>query len=603
MLAPTNKGEKMKAILAAILLLIASATYAAEGSWDTDLARVGAAAKRSYLVESGLFKPTAEAIRQRYVTEARPMAGEAVLEAARGEAESFQVIFIPTGARTGPERLEFKDFRMAGPKGARLSAGSVKVFRVGYVLTPGKKRLPDPLFDELNQGEFTDPCVVWATVTVPRNAAPGSYAGKLILLADGKELTISVRLTVWDLEVPKVGHLKTDFWFFRAQIKRYYGKKSDPSFQTYSRYLDLALEHRLTPIDCCEGNVAPLYKIYREADGKLTIDWTEFDRYAEYILARGATTLHLAPTHWYNKRFSDQLTGAYDPEVIIDRPSGRWDTVAYPYLSKEHLEMLKWYLRGAVAHFREKGWLQYAFLQPMDEVGETEENRLILQACRDADPAVKILMDVVRPREAKLFRNLIDIWCPLTPGMPDGDFDKARAEGDQTWWYVCCGPQPPYANLFTNQSCVEHRQLFWQSWKYGSQGVLYWGINFWNWWGNEPKYSVETCWPNTSWTYGNTAGELCGDGYFIYPGLKGPLGSIRLEAIRDGLEDYEYLWLLNQRVQSAEKRGTSADKLAPAKALLAIPESFCKDLTHYSTSEQDLARLRRQVAGEIGKLK
>ena len=32
-----------------------------------------------------------------------------------------------------------------------------------------------------------------------------------------------------------------------------------------------------------------------------------------------------------------------------------------------------------------------------------------------------------------------------------------------------------------------------------------------------------------------------GDGTLVYPGREGPIGSIRLANIRDGIEDYEYL--------------------------------------------------------------
>jgi hypothetical protein len=45
--------------------------------------------------------------------------------------------------------------------------------------------------------------------------------------------------------------------------------------------------------------------------------------------------------------------------------------------------------------------------------------------------------------------------------------------------------------------------------------------------------------------------NLYGDGSLLYPGKKvgidGPVSSIRLECIRDGIEDYSYLWLLEQK--------------------------------------------------------
>ncbi len=579
--------------LFAVLILASAATFAAD---VTSISQIGAIKDRPFIIESGTFKPSVEAINQRYAVEhARPFT-EAVLEAAKGEAESFQVILPGYGG----ERITAGEMHLTGPGRALIPSSALRVYRVGYVPTPKGLQLPDPLLDDLNVGDPNLPCVLWYTIAVPVDAAAGGYSGAVEFSVGGKSYSVPVRLMVWDLTIPRRGHLRTDFWFFRAQIKRYYGRVSDPGFREVSKYLEMALDHRLTPIDCCEGNVAPLFRIYREADGKLAIDWTEFDRYARFVIDRGGTALSLAPTHWFGKWFSDALKGGYDPATVTDRGTGAVETVAYPYCSEKHLDMLKWYLREAVAHFRQKGWLQYAFVQPLDEVAETDENQAIVKACHDADPAVKVLMDVVTPNNSKMFADYLGIWCPLTPSLPGGGFEKARANGQDVWCYVCCGPRGTYANLFANQSCVTHRQLFWQSWKYGSQGLLYWGINFWRWWGSESKYDPATAWPNSPANFGNTltADDLVGDGFFIYPGPKGPINSIRLEAIRDGLEDYEYLWLLNE-----EAKCVSTEKAARAESLLAIPESFCKDLAHFSNSESDLAKLRREVALEILRLK
>lgn len=560
----------------------------------TDFSQL-ACTRTPFVIESGAFKPAPDAIAKRYVADRHRPSTRAVLQVARGEAESFQVILTSYSG----EPLTSGQLQLTGPHGRPAFGFSVRAYRVGYVRTPKGNQLPDPLFDDLNIGDPKLPCVLWYTLSVPSNALAGDYSGSVSFGVGSKSYRVPIELTVWDFEVPKRGHLRTDFWFFRAQIKRHYGRSGDPTFPEVQKYLDLALDHRLTPIDCNEGNVAPMFRVYREADGSLTIDWTELDRYATHVIDRGGTSLSLAPTHWYAMCFSDKLKGEYDPSVIIDRKTGAVETVAHPYLSDKHLDMLKWYLREAVKHFREKGWLPYAFVQPLDEVAETEDNRKIVETCHDADPAVKVLMDVVTPNSSKMFKDYLGIWCPLTPSLPGGGFEDVGAKGKEVWWYVCCGPTPPYANLFTNQSCVSHRQLFWQSWKYKAEGLLYWGINFWDWWGAEPKYDPATAWPNSQDDIGNTLvdQDLLGDGFFIYPGPKGPVNSIRLEAIRDGLEDYEYLWLLNEAANRAGPRTARR-----AKALLALPEWFFKDLANFSESEADLAKLRREVAGEIIKL-
>ena len=64
-------------------------------------------------------------------------------------------------------------------------------------------------------------------------------------------------------------------------------------------------------------------------------------------------------------------------------------------------------------------------------------------------------------------------------------------------------------------------------------------------------------WPKVPWV-ANTFGQYNGDGHLIYPGadLK-PYSSIRFKALRDGFEDYEYLWTLGSLMKRAEAAGTA----------------------------------------------
>jgi len=55
------------------------------------------------------------------------------------------------------------------------------------------------------------------------------------------------------------------------------------------------------------------------------------------------------------------------------------------------------------------------------------------------------------------------------------------------------------------------------------------------------------------------------------PILTGPIDSVRWEMLRKGIEDYEYLWLLRERLQQARARGVPRRLLARDEALLAVP--------------------------------
>ncbi len=79
---------------------------------------------------------------------------------------------------------------------------------------------------------------------------------------------------------------------------------------------------------------------------------------------------------------------------------------------------------------------------------------------------------------------------------------------------------------------------------------------------------------------------LHGDGILLYPGANGPIGCIRLENIREGLEDYEYYQLLSQ-------------KKGPAAAMSAAGQ-LVKSARQYEQDPQQLYKVRAQIAAAIG---
>src|SRR6185295_4120958 len=81
---------------------------------------------------------------------------------------------------------------------------------------------------------------------------------------------------------------------------------------------------------------------------------------------------------------------------------------------------------------------------------------------------------------------------------------------------------------------LNYRIPAWESRRYGLTGLLYWTMVFWpesDPWLNPLSFKQ----------------QFNGEGVLFYPGadagIDGPVASMRLKALRDGLEDYEYLVL------------------------------------------------------------
>ena len=61
-----------------------------------------------------------------------------------------------------------------------------------------------------------------------------------------------------------------------------------------------------------------------------------------------------------------------------------------------------------------------------------------------------------------------------------------------------------------------------------------------------------------------------------------PVGSIRLEMLRDGIEDFEYLAMLKRRNAKS--------------GLLEVPESISRTLSDFSESPKPIEKRRREIA-------
>jgi hypothetical protein len=103
-----------------------------------------------------------------------------------------------------------------------------------------------------------------------------------------------------------------------------------------------------------------------------------------------------------------------------------------------------------------------------------------------------------------------------------------------------------------------------------------------------------------------------GDGRFIYPPLAAavpgksgsepviapPVSSIRWEMLREGVEDYEYLYHLRELIRQHHDR-LSGEQLRRLEALLSVPADITTDMTTFATDPTPIYRHRRAVAKAI----
>ena len=155
----------------------------------------------------------------------------------------------------------------------------------------------------------------------------------------------------------------------------------------------------------------------------------------------------------------------------------------------------------------------------------------------------------------------LDKYGPLTDRLA-----KFREEGKELWWYTANTPMPPMCNISVKNSGMECRMIWWLQYNYDIEGFLYWATTEWD------RRTLDP-----------------GVGCLVYPGtyfkIDEPIPSQRIEIVRDGIEDVEYLTIA-QELWGREKANEYLRQLVT-------------DVNHFCRDEAELNRVRTELGNAI----
>ncbi len=276
------------------------------------------------------------------------------------------------------------------------------------------------------------------------------------------------------------------------------------------------------------------------------------------------------------------------------------------------------YCQAVQEHLREKGWLDEAFVYWFDEP-DPKDYGFVTNGFRKLKEAAPDIGRMLTEQVEVGLTGGPNIWCPLTPSFDIEQAEERRALGEKFWWYVCTGPKAPYATLFIDHPGIEMRVWLWQTWKRRISGLLVWETNYWTSreaYPDQPQnpYEDPMGWrTGYSTPTGTKAAWGNGDGRFLYPPeaaadgrpaapvLDSAVDSIRLEMLRDGIEDYEYMVILDRLLQEKTGQLSQAER-EQYTALLDVPVDISEDLTHFTKDPAPIERHREAVARAIEEL-
>ncbi len=512
--------------------------------------------------------------------DAPPGNAEAVvrIDAARNETEAGQLVLRCDSDHLMSVEVAFGPLTAAGSSHVLRSARARFVGHVPvqanttgtppeHLVRAAPARFPDPLLPHgdlrVRQGECLP---IWIEVTVPPETPPGEYAGPITVSTDQGEVEAELRVTVYPATVPDERSLKVTNWVSWGNIAHFHSTQmwSEAYWQLLVAYARNLAAHRQNVV------ITPIFELidFRADNGRLAFDFSRFDRFVELFRREGVIGYieggHLGgrgPGGWEAPEF-EIMTFRAEGSRLLKGTALAGSPEADGFLAE--------FLPALQAHLTRRGWADRYYQHLADEPVECN-----VASWNKLSAAVKRYAPRLRTLEANMCHQAtgLDIWVPQLGDWHTGnDFYRSRVTaGDELWFYTCLAPTGTYANRFIDYHLVKTRLLHWLNFHYASVGFLHWGYNYWA--GQPPFVDVEPVHSH----------RMClppGDNCIVYPGDGGPLDSIRFEAMRDGIEDYELLCRL--------------DEIDPAKAH-AITAQVIRNFDDYDLRPETFRAARRAL--------
>jgi len=478
------------------------------------------------------------------------------LSAARNEWEGFQILVRADEPVAG---IQLKAGSFAGADGKPATGLRSVVYRQHQMY------LADPTLrnDAFKPGWYPDPLIptvhpvtgkplsgarfaampfdlpaeqthgFWVDVFVPADTKPGPYRAAFRLTAgDGKSATVPVTLTVWDIELPRVPAMYTALGSPAERMQAWYAKREKEGkikapadwSAVEAQVAQMLSEHRINATPP-KGALVPA----AQADGSYRVPREQIKAFREFV-DRYHVNAYAIP---------HPRTAVKDPDA--ERPKlqawlAAWDR--------------------AIAEVDRPQVVFYMYLK--DEPNDEEAYHYAQKwgrAIRATKTAVKVLVVEQTATQNEKWGDLygaVDIWCPLFSLFDEESAAKRQALDEMIWTYtaLCQRDKTPWWHI--DYPLLNYRAPSWIAWRYRIRGLLYWG-GMVHWSGVEDPWTD----PKTLDRRNRSKNQLFnGEGAIVYPGCDvgydGIAPSLRLKALRDSIEDYDYLALLERAGKAAE---------------------------------------------------
>lgn len=464
---------------------------------------------------------------------------------------------------------------------------------------------------------------LWFTVDVPKDIESGFYYGTIEIRSQQGSKKISLTVQVRNFTLPRPGTLAVPFGLYAKSISSWYcgdlAYEKCMTIEQYDKFCEfLTKYYRVTPKEIGNEFVNVLYK---KAEDQTQNKDTNLN-------APGQTEPIERPYH--------------DKDVIenvnmdaLQKTLGKYKNMYPPYscalyrlptgksilksLDSNHPITPQEVAEPVIKYFEEwkrQGFTDYVYIYGVDE--PKRDNKRLAEFVHDTYaiikkqiPSAKIMQTLAGA--APEWVGLVDIWCPKINDVALQFYKDRQQAGDIVWTYTCISPLRPHANFEVDEPGIDHRMIFWYTKKVNATGFLYWASTWWERFQPRPG-SGKPYFPDApfdlkqSQFFTDAWQHACGDGLLIYPGKDfTPIPSLRLEIIRDGIEDYEYICLLEKYIKQVQeipvyKTPAGQGVMSKAKELTQVPDAIISASDSYTQDPKVLLERRKEIGDMIEQL-
>ena len=402
---------------------------------------------------------------------------------------------------------------------------------------------PDPVLEQESiDVDFGNTQPIWLSIPVPADALAGLYKGNITISGiNGRkkfELTREYSVKVYPVTVGKTSLWVTNWFSLGPEQLRW--MNGGNLFEEYSdqhwEYIR-TLARKMAEYRQNVAIIPPLHlSEFSFENGKWNIDFSKFDRVVEIFIQEGVIG-RIEGGHIGGRESSWISQFVVMVPSKGDKPERKFESL--PVSDPAAQEFYKDFFPALSKHLKERGWdniyMQHLADEPIEE--NIKSYIEIAAFVRKLVPDFKF----IDACHSKNLGDVLDIWVPQLDFM-DRDYEFYNGQnkkGREAWFYTCLSPKGEYVNRFIELPLLKTRYMHWVNYKYNIPGYLHWGLNYWNRWD---PFGEQT---SIQYEGGNVLPG--GDSWIIYPKNGKLFSSIRYDAMRDGIVDYELFRMLEKK--------------------------------------------------------